>query len=614
MARLDEQNDKTKVKIKPIKITSIPIKIIKQLLDDSYRKGNTDTSNLLIDIFESGNKKLINVALEYYESKNNFIKILPIMEKVAEDGNDFIAFSLTKFYSVQSANFNKDKALKFCKLAADNGNCDACILLGDWYKKGEFVKKDLSQAAYYYEKSKAKLTPENYCLIAQIAEQENRFAIAKWYYELALFHKYEKALFPLAELYYKHFFSEENYEITYDYYARAEQFEPDNKKVLGMLHYLNGFFYLNKIYIVQIKDIIEAKKQLQQALELGIEEAGLLLNEYLLEENEFEKGKKYFFEFNYELAIQYFHKSLKYIDNAKYMLGLCYDQGLGIDQNYMEAYELFSKLDDNPEALFMLGKYFENGYGVNINYFEADKYYRKSYEYGKKESAFALGEMYYRISGVECFLKSDNNSRLEMQRIIDWYNCAPEYLGKGKLNLIYVIVYERIKQDSTINKKIRDEFFVKNNEDAFKLLKVAIDYKTKDAYELFALYHEKGYSDCSNRIEELEIAVNYYKLASEYNLNDYSDKIKSLNKEIEIRKNPLTKKQSLYVTGALYGIFGIINLIIKSFISNETLSHKTLGIITLTIYFIIIIYLNYYWHNRRKELKEYKEKHNNKFM
>lgn len=609
MARLDENNDKTKVKIKPIKITSIPFKIVKQLLDDDYRNGNIGTSNILIDIFESGNQKLINTALEYYERKNSFRKILPLMENVAEDGNDTIAFSLTKFYSAKSTYFDKNKALHFCKLAADNGNYEACILLGDWYKKGEFVKKDLAQAAYYYEKSNAKLTPENYCLIAQIAEQENRFAIAKWYYELALFHKYEKALFPLAELYYKHFFSEENYEITYDYYARAEQFEPDNKKVLGMLHYLNGFFYLNKIYIVQIKDIIEAKKQLQQALELGIEEAGLLLNEYLLEENEFEKGKKYFFAFNYELAIQYFRKSLKYIDNAKYMLGLCYDQGLGIDQNYMEAYELFSKLDDNPEALFMLGKYFENGYGVNINYFEADKYYRKSYEYGKKESAFALGEMYYRISGVECFLKSDNNSRLEMQRIIDWYNCAPEYLGKGKLNLIYVIVYERIKQDSTINEKVRNEFFVKNNEDAFKLLKASIDYKTKDAYELFALYHEKGYSDCTNRIEELEIAVKYYKLASEYNLNDYTDKIKSINEDINIRKNPPTRKQSLYTTVILYFIFGIINSIIRFFISDEILSHKTLAITMFIIYFIIIISLNYYWHNLRKDLKEYKEKY-----
>lgn len=617
----EEKDDKTKVVIERININSIPLAIIKKLLDEDYKNGDTANSNLLVDIFESKNQKAIETAIQYYDRKLSLGKIISIIEKSAESGNDDLYFYLYKYYISSLKSLNKEKAIYFCTLAANNKNQEACLDLADYYKNGKFVDKDLSKAAHYYEMCGIDLNPEDDYLVAEVADKENRFETALKYYTLAINKNYMKAYFPLAELYYKHYFSSNNYRTLYNCYTKAQEFDPDNKRIWGMIYYLNGFFYLNNIDIVWLKSNDEAINHLRYAVNLGIKDAEILLNEYLKQENIYQIGKKYFFEYNYQSAVDNFKISSKLVHDAKYMLGLCYEQGLGVEQNYAKAFKLFSELINSAEALFMVGRYFENGYGVVVDLNKANEMYEKSYRFGKKEAAFALGEMFYKLYGLGCFIKDDKESVSQKDRITYWYNCAPEYLGKAKLYVIEVLIYEKGKKNKSIKTKIKNKLSIKNDLDAFLLLKKADELGNKESYELLAQYYEKGNSDCNDNVRSLELAIKYYRLAGKYNLKDYSDKIHEITYNIEAQIKPFSKKMCFVISllifvGLIFGLLQITGFAmryifieqIKQIGETEKLNIVlTMLKIFAVIACICVIKFNLSQYKKRKEYKKYKE-------
>lgn len=599
-----EEDNKSKVVIQKININSIPLPIVKKLIDEDYKTGDSVDSTLLIDIFESNNQMAIDTAMQYYDRKMSIGKLMPFIERGAEKGNSYLAFYLFKLFSEQSKSFDKEKAIHFCILAAENKHSLACSLLADYYKNGKFVEQDLSKAAHYYELSGKDLAAEDDFLVAEAAEKENRVQTALRYYTLAINKNYGKAYFPLAELYYKHYFTNDNYKIIYNYYVKALQFEPDNKKVQGMLYYLNGFFYLNNIDIVCLKDNNEAINHLRYAISLGIKDAEILFNEYLSAREVYLSGYKYFSEYNYELAVEYFEKTSKIVHDAKYMLGYCYDQGLGVEQNYTIAKELFSGLINHSEALYMLGRYFEYGCGVEIDINKAEALYEKSYNCGKKEAAYALAEMLYKLYGFESFINDDAESIVKKQKIIDWYNRGPESLGKSKLNFIYVQIYEKSKKGEISSEEIKNQLPINDDLEAFLVLKQAVEFGNKDAYELLALYYENDNSDCDNSIVNSELAIKYYKLAGEYNSNNYSEKIEEITKHLDYLKNPTSKKRAFVYSWLILQFIAFINKILRYFFDSQVLSYILLG-----ISIIIIVSVNYSWHKMRKDYREYKEKY-----
>ncbi len=87
---------------------------------------------------------------------------------------------------------------------------------------------------------------------------------------------------------------------------------------------------------------------------------------------------------------------------AQYNLGVLYDRGIGVLQNYKEAIKWWKKAAEQGyvQAQYNLGNMYSDGRGVPQNYKEAIKWYKKSAEQGDSSSQYNLGLMYGRGQGV----------------------------------------------------------------------------------------------------------------------------------------------------------------------------------------------------------------------
>ncbi len=87
---------------------------------------------------------------------------------------------------------------------------------------------------------------------------------------------------------------------------------------------------------------------------------------------------------------------------SQHNLGVMYDYGRGVPQNYTEAMKWYRKAAEQglPDAQHNLGVMYEKGQGVPQNFTEAAKWYRRAAEQGLPESQVNLGLMYYNGQGV----------------------------------------------------------------------------------------------------------------------------------------------------------------------------------------------------------------------
>jgi TPR repeat protein len=87
---------------------------------------------------------------------------------------------------------------------------------------------------------------------------------------------------------------------------------------------------------------------------------------------------------------------------AQYNLGVMYDNGYGVIQDYAEAADWWRKAAEQGEASaqYNLGIMYDNGRGVTQDYAEAANWYRKAAEQGYASAQNNLGVMYANGYGV----------------------------------------------------------------------------------------------------------------------------------------------------------------------------------------------------------------------
>ena len=81
---------------------------------------------------------------------------------------------------------------------------------------------------------------------------------------------------------------------------------------------------------------------------------------------------------------------------AQYKLGLMYDMGEEVDQDYGKAFEWYEKSANQGLASSQskLGSMYRYGKGVEVNHAKASEWYWKAYEQGNEEAHYQLGTIY----------------------------------------------------------------------------------------------------------------------------------------------------------------------------------------------------------------------------
>ena len=112
--------------------------------------------------------------------------------------------------------------------------------------------------------------------------------------------------------------------------------------------------------------------------------------------------------------------------SAQCNLGVMYEQGRGVAQNYREAMRWFrlAALQGDASAQSNLGVMYYKGQGIAQDYGEARKWYRMAAEQRNPEAQFNLGVMYARGQGVP---RDDASSLMWMAKAAKLGDAAAQY-------------------------------------------------------------------------------------------------------------------------------------------------------------------------------------------
>ncbi len=148
-------------------------------------------------------------------------------------------------------------------------------------------------------------------------------------------------------------------------------------------------------------------------------------------------------ELNNSEAVKWYSKAVDQdCVDAFYNLGCCYYNGDGVENDDSKAVRLFRKAAEKGMALAQnaLGDCYSDGRGVDEDYFEAVKWYRKAAEHGISNSQYMLGFCYSKGLGVE----------LDSQEGMRWIYKAAEQgnaIAQNNLGNLYYWGDDSIKPD-----------------------------------------------------------------------------------------------------------------------------------------------------------------------
>lgn len=107
---------------------------------------------------------------------------------------------------------------------------------------------------------------------------------------------------------------------------------------------------------------------------------------------------------NYEKAVHWYMRAAEQgMAEAQYNLGVAHSKGNGVEQNHTEAVKWYTKAGEQglAKAQYNLGVAYSKGLGVPQNFAEAAKWYRMAAENGMSQAQYNLGVIYETGQGVE---------------------------------------------------------------------------------------------------------------------------------------------------------------------------------------------------------------------
>lgn len=236
---------------------------------------------------------------------------------------------------------NAYEAVKWFRLAAEQGYLPAIYYLGLCYSDGEGVNQDKEESVFWLQKA----------------------AIAG----------YDKAQYSLALMYEEGEGVEVDFEEAEYWYSKAA--EQDNEDA-----------------IIALGDLIELQEDVERELE---DEANEIIASYSIAERDYLLAMKTeIVDKNYEKAFELYRQSAEQGSaKAKYSLWTCYSEGIGVAKNEDEAYKwlLDAACDEYPEAQYTLGCIWGKGtYNTRVDLIEAEYWFRLAAEQGHTKAIDSL--------------------------------------------------------------------------------------------------------------------------------------------------------------------------------------------------------------------------------
>ena len=133
----------------------------------------------------------------------------------------------------------------------------------------------------------------------------------------------------------------------------------------------------------------------------------------------YEKGQEAYSKKDHKEAFRYFTEAAQEGNaEAEFNLGVMYDLGQGVGQDYGKAAEWYRKAAEqgNPQAQINLGAAYYSGEGVGQDHAKAVECYRKAAEQGNAGAQYTLGRMYHLGQGVG----------QDYGKSVEWYRKAAE--------------------------------------------------------------------------------------------------------------------------------------------------------------------------------------------
>lgn len=251
---------------------------------------------------------------------------------------------------------NPEKAVKLLIDYPLNKNKKSHYLLGRCYFYGQGVEKDLYKAAEYFK------------VAAELGHGNSKDFLGDCYYY--------------------------GYGLPVDYYEAARWYKDavDNHMNGSSAHSL-AFMYLKGQGVPESER--EAVQYFKIAAEKGIAQAQRFISrEYLTGE---------FLPKSYQEAKKWMEAAAEQGDEeAQIGLGKYYVSGFGFDDD-QKAFEWFRKAAEqgNAEAEYIVGGCYQNEVGVKENYSEANSWYMKAVRHGHMRAAYELGINYLDGRGIE---------------------------------------------------------------------------------------------------------------------------------------------------------------------------------------------------------------------
>ena len=404
------------------------------------------------------------------------------LKTLAVAGDADAAVKLGHFYhSGNGVTRDYAQAVKWYRQAADAGNSDAQASLGTMYDNGLGVTKDYTQAINWYRKAAEAGNPDGQLWLGHMCEnglgvRQNYTEAIKWYRKAAEAGNSEAQL-RLGGIYSNGLGVEKDYTEAIKWYRKAAEAGIS----IGQ-NYL-GFVYENGLGVV--KDSAQAIKWYGKAAEAGNPdgqqnlarllaeqkrqadeaeaarladakkqaqlEARAAERQKILDSNDPEALRTLAAQGDTDAAVnlglifengrgvnQNYGEARKWYAQAasggnprgQIYVGLMYKNGLGIDKDYTEAFVWFRRAaaQGNSDGQVLLGGMFQNGLGINQDYTQAVMQYRKASDAGNPDGQDHLGYMYLYGLGVaknyteavKCFRKAADQGNSSGQNNLGW--------------------------------------------------------------------------------------------------------------------------------------------------------------------------------------------------